>query len=171
MATFRDGEEYWFRRPGFLASLDHVQYGAAEQFVESMHHRLPHPASLVRELEEVGEKLKQLNFFTVYFANPTWAPKANAQKELEPFSFAQLIGDSYNPLPTVQDPLGEVVVGAVDAAEFQRVKERNRQTGQAFIRLLRLQLVTHMTGWRNAVVRTFPFLPSLIGRSIGPRGY
>jgi hypothetical protein len=78
VATLRDGVEYWFRRPGFLEALDHLQYDKAERFLEDADFRLPHPASLVRELEDLGEKLKQLNFFTVYFTQPTWAPKANA---------------------------------------------------------------------------------------------
>lgn len=153
VATVRDGREYWFRRPGFLAALDHVQYGVAETFLEQAHHRLPHPESLIHELEDVGEKLKQLNFFTVYFTQPTWAPKPNAQKELEPFSFAQLIGDAYRPLPPVQDPTGETVDGAVSAVEYEAIKTENLQTGRHFIRQLRLQLVTHMTEWRKAVVR------------------
>jgi hypothetical protein len=130
VATLRGDQEFWFRRPGFLEALNHVEYGAAERFVEEAHHRLPHPAYLVRELEEVGEKLKQLNFFTVYFAQPTWAPKANAQRELEPFSFAQLIGNAYSPLPPVQDPVGETVAGAVTLDQYEGAKEQNRRTGQ-----------------------------------------
>jgi hypothetical protein len=165
VATIRDGYQYWFRRPGFLEALDHVQYGAAEAFLEEAHYHLPHPASLVRELEDVGEKLKQLNFFTVYFVQPTWAPKANAQKELEPFSFAQLIGNAYCPLPSVQDPQGEVMDGAVTPAQYQQAKEDNRQRGQNFIRLLRLKLVGHMTGWRKAVVGVGLF-GALMGRSV-----
>jgi hypothetical protein len=152
VATFRDGQEYWFRRPGFLEALDHMQYGGAETLIEQAHHRLPHPASLIHELEDVGEKLKQLNFFTVYFTNPVWAPKANAQKELEPFSFTQLIGNSYCPLPPVQDPYAEVVEGSVTAAGYASLKAQNLSNGRNFIRMLRLQLVTHITAWRKAAV-------------------
>jgi len=151
-ATIRDGQEYWFRRPGFLDALDPVQYSVAQQFVEDGTHRLPHPGSLVRELEDIGESLKQLHFFTVYFAQPGWAPKANAQKELEPFSFAQLIGDSYRPLPPLHDPTGEAVDGAVTIDQYVAILDGNRQRGQRFSRLLRLELVTHITEWRKVTV-------------------
>ena len=152
VATFRDGEAYWFRRPGFLEALDHVQYGVAETFIEQAHYRLPHPASLIHEREDVGEKIKQLNFVTVYFDNPVWAPKPNAQKELEPFSFAQLIGNSYSPLPPVQDPQAEVLEGSVTVAEYASLKAHNLSKGRTFIRMLRLQLVTHIATWQKATV-------------------
>jgi hypothetical protein len=152
VAALRDGHEYWFRRPGFLAALDHVQYGVAETFVEQTHYRLPHPASLIHELEDLGEMLKQLNFFTVYFTRPTWAPKPNAQKELEPFRFSQLIGDAYRPLPPVQDPEGETVDGAVSAAQYDKLQAENLRTGGNYIRQLRVQLLVDIAEWRKAVV-------------------
>jgi hypothetical protein len=133
-----------------------VEYGVAETFIEQTPYRLPHPASLIHELEDLGEKLKQLNFFTVYFTRPTWAPKPNAQKELEPFSFAQLIGDAYRPLPPVQDPEGETVEGAVSAARYDTLEAENLRTGRNYIRQLRLHLVTRMAEWRKAVVRRRP---------------
>lgn len=125
----------------------------AETLLENSHYALPHPASLIHELEDLGEKLKQLLYFTVYFANPVWAPKPNAQKELEPFSFAQLIGDSYRPLPAVQNPDAEAIDGAVTVASYTAHKHQNLETGRLFIRQLRLQLVAHIKIWRNAAVR------------------
>jgi hypothetical protein len=148
------------RRPGFLSILDAQQYQKVYQNLFNRHYALPNPVALSNELQVIGSRLKGLCNFTIWIADPTWRADGNASKEAALWTYAQLIGDLYNPLPVVQDPNGEDIPGAVDEDEFKRRSLENIKKGEAFTQQLRKHIISNVKLY-SSIPQVCPFDPSI----------
>jgi hypothetical protein len=61
------------------------------------------------------------------------------------WTYAEQVATLFAPLPTVQDPNGEDVEGAVSEDEYQRIKTVNRKKWEHYTKKLRKHIIEHRT--------------------------
>jgi len=127
-----------------MTHLNHRQYQEVARKLMNMHYALPNPLSLNSELVSIGLRLKALCNFTLWIADPTWKEPGNAASGAAFWTYAQLIGDMYNPLPAVQDPNAESVEGAVTQEQYDERVQANKAQGEFYTQQLRKHIIGNL---------------------------